>query len=258
MTIKSDADLLDALRVADPAAQITLTTTEATAAVRRARPSRPPRRRWAIWTAAAAALIAVGAPVGAVATDFAARTGWFGSPNPGGASGPDSESIASTESDGTEWFDLDADDLPEVIASLFPHWLPLAPGVTDATLSARVTDVLTEMDGLGQETLILKTYEYEAYRDWIGAWIAAHDRGDVSGQERAAEALEEAASWPATVATDGGGIADSMRAFAERISAGDHDAAQALAQFEKAPGWDGIDRETLWIEINDQVTGAKG
>lgn len=253
MKTMSDADLLDALRVADPASGLTLPSTEAAAAARRARPSRPMRRRWAIWATAFAAVVVVGIPAGAVATGFAARTGWFGSPNPG----DDRETFVSTESDDTEWLNLDADDLPEVVASLYPKWLPLAPGVTRETLTARVSGTMAQMEGLAQETLVRKTYEYEAYRDWIGAWIAAHDSGDASAEATAADFLKDAAGWPAMVETDGGGVTDVMRAFAARISGGDAEAAQALAQIENAPGWDGVDRSTLGTEIYNEVLEAR-
>ncbi|WP_159499092.1 hypothetical protein [Microbacterium sp. 18062] len=253
MKTMSDADLLDALRTADPAGTIALTAADAAAATRRARPSRLPRRRWGIWATALTAVVVVGVPVAAVATGFAARTGWFGSPNPG----DDRGSSVSTESDDTEWLDLGADDLPEVVASLYPEWLPLAPGVTRDTLTTRVTDVMAQTDGLAQETLVRKTYELEAYRDWIGAWITAHDNGDATGQATAATVLDDAADWPATVDTDGGGVADGIRAFARRIATGDADAAQALAQIENAPGWDGIDRSELATEILREALGAQ-
>ncbi|MBD8207355.1 hypothetical protein IFU08_15775 [Microbacterium sp. CFBP 8790] len=252
MKTVSDANLLEALRAADPAALITLTSADAAASTRQARPRRAPRRRWTIWATALTAVVVVGLPVGAVATGFAARTGWFGSPNPG----DDRGSFVSTESDDTEWLDLGADDLPQVVASLYPEWLPLAPGVTSDALTARVTEAMTGMEGLAQETLVRRTYEYEAYRDWIGAWITAHDTGDTNGQTTAAIILEEAADWPAMVETDGGGVTDIMRAFAQRIADGDNDAAQALAQIENAPSWDGQDRSELGTEIYNEVLGA--
>lgn len=253
MKTMSDADLLDALRVADPASAIVLPAAEAAVAARRARPSSLPRRRWAIWATAITAIVVVGVPVGAVGTGFAARTGWIGSPNPG----DDRGSSVSTESDDTEWLDLGADDLSEVVASLYPEWLPLAPGVTRNELTARVSDTMSQMEGLAQETLVRKTYEYEAYRDWIGAWIAAHADGDAAGQANAAAVLADAAGWPAMVETDGGGVTDMMRAFARRIAAGDSDAAQALAQIENAPGWDGIDRSALGTEISNESLGVE-
>jgi|GEM_PF-1988282 len=251
MKTVSETDLLDALRAADPAAQVTLTSAEATATVHRSRPRWPERRRRLIWATALAAVAVVGIPAGAVATGLSARTGWFGSPNPG----DDRGAVVSTESDDTEWLDLGADDVRDVVASLYPEWLPLAPGVSADALTARVTDAMAQQNALAQETLVRRTYEYLAYRDWIGAWITAHDTGDTAGQAKAAAVLTDAAGWPAMVETDGGGVTDIMRAFAERIAAGDAEAAQALAQIENAPGWDGNDRSALGDEIYNTVLG---
>jgi hypothetical protein len=58
-------------------------------------------------------------------------------------------------------------------------------------------------------------------------------------------------------ATDGGGITDGMRAFAQRIAAGDSEVAQALAQIEHAPGWDGVDRSELATAILNAAAGAQ-
>lgn len=146
MKTVSDAELLDALSAADPAASITLTSADATSAIRHARAQPVSRRRWAIWASALSAIFVVGVPVGAVATDFAARTGWFGSPNPG----DDRSSFDSTESDDTEWLDLGADDLPEVVASLYTDWIPLAPRVTREELTARVADAMAQETALAQ------------------------------------------------------------------------------------------------------------
>jgi hypothetical protein len=247
----TDASVLDALRAADPAARIRLADADATSAIRRARPLRPARRRWMRGAAVIAAVLAIGVPAGAVATGFAARTGWFGSPNPGG--GP----AVGTESDDSEWLNLDADDLPDVVAALYPEWLPLAPGVDRSDVVARVTESVTGMEGLGQETLVRGRFEFEVYRDWISAWITAHGVGDAPGQQRAAQVLQQAAGWPVTVATDGGGVTTLMRAYAERISAGDAEAAQTLAQVEGAPGWDGVDRGELAAEISHEALGEQ-
>ncbi len=253
MKTVSDTELLAALRLADPAATTEVPASAALAAVRHARASRVSRRRWPVWAAALAALVVIGVPAGAIATGFAARTGWFGSPNPG----DDRDSVVSTESDDSEWLDLGAQDLPEVVAALYPEWLPLAPGMTREALVTRVAEAMAQADAVGQETLVRRTFEYEAYRDWIGAWIAAHENGDASGQEAAADVLRHAASWPAMAATDGGGVTDVMRAFADRIAMGDSDAAQALAQVEDAPGWDGVDRDDLAAEIYDEALGGR-
>lgn len=242
----SNLDVLNALRTADPAANTDVTAVDAIAAVRAARRVSSPKRRRLMWAGAAVAVIAIGVPAGAVGSGFAARTGWFGSPNP------------STESDATEWLDLGADDLPEVVSSLMPDYLPMAPGVTQESLEARVVAYLAEEDAYGQVTLVVRAYERESYKDWIDVWIAANDSGDISNRDRAAEVLTEASGWPAVVSTDGGGFVNIMKTFALRISAGDEVAAQALAQYEGASAWDGIDRRSILNDIIEESRGAQG
>lgn len=251
MNTMSDTELVAALRAADPASSVSLPSGEAASAVRQSRSSRKPRR-WRILTMSLAALLVVGVPAGAFASGLLARTGWFGSPNPG----DDRSTCTSTEYDCTsEWIDLSAPDLEDVVRSVYPEWMPLAPGVTREELTARVVAIMAADNALAPERLLRRTFESESYKDWLGAWIKAHDSGDVATQEAASRVITEASEWPTLVATDGGGVTDIMRAYATRIAAGDSDAAQAMAQFEGAPGWDGIDRSALGREIYAEVFG---
>lgn len=253
MNTKSDAELVAALRAADPASSVALSAGDAISAIRQARPARK-ARRWLLLSTGVAALLVVGVPAGAFASGFLARTGWFGSPNPG----DDRSTCRSTEYDcNDEWIDLSAPDLDGVVASVYPEWMPLAPGVTRNDLIARVTSIVAADNAFAPERLIRRTFESESYKDWLGAWISAHERGDVNAQEVASGAITEASDWPTLVATDGGGVTDIMRAFAARIASGDADAAQTAAQIEGAPGWDGIDRSALSAEVYNEVLGGE-
>lgn len=252
MKTMSDAQLVAAIHAADPAALATVSPADAVRAVQRARPARA-RRRWALLASVLAATVAVGVPVGAVASGYLARTGWFASPNPG----DDRDPRTVPEYEGGEWIDLSAPDLDAVVQSVYPEWMPLAPGVTREDLTARVVDIVATNNAFARERLLRRTFESESYKDWLGAWITAYDSGDSGGQMTAARVLTEASDWPTLVATDGGGVTDVMRAYAERIAAGDRDAAQAMAQFEGAPSWDGIDRSALGAKIYDEVLGAR-
>jgi len=253
MKMMSDDELIVALRAADPAALATVSDGDALRAVRRARPERR-RPRWVMIAGAIAATIVVGVPAGAAATGFMARTGWFGSPNSGDHR-DQCVGAGVTEYDcDDEWIDLSAPDLDKVVASVYPTWMPLAPGVTREDLTARVVSV-SSADALTPVTSLRRAYESESYKDWLAAWIAANDRGDTAAQETASRVITQAADWPAIVATDGGRITDIMRAFAERIAAGDREAAQAAAEYEGAPAWDGIERRELTDEIFDEVYG---
>lgn len=247
----SDDELSAALRAADPASSVALSADDAVRAVRRAHTGRRPRR-WMLLSAGLAALLVVGVPAGAFASGLLARTGWFGSPNPG----DDRGTCISTEHDcDDEWIDLGASDLDEVVKSVYPEWMPLAPGVTREDLTARVVAVMAADDALAPERLLRRTFESESYKDWLDAWITAHDGGDRAAQDAASRVITEASDWPTLVATDGGGVTDVMRAFARRIAAGDGEAAQAAAQLEGAPGWDGVDRSDLVTEIAHEGLG---
>ena len=254
MKMMSDDELIVALRAADPAALVTVSGGEALRAVRRARPERR-RPRWAMIAGAIAATLVVGVPAGAAATAFMARTGWFGSPNPGDHRDQCADTGVTEYDCDDEWVDLSASDLDKVVASVYPTWMPLAPGVTREDLTARVVSI-SSADALTPVTTLRRTYESESYKDWLTAWIAANDRGDTAAQETASRVITDAADWPAIVATDGGRVTDIMRAFADRIAAGDREAAQAAAEYEGAPGWDGIDRHELTNQIFDEVFGG--
>lgn len=245
MNAMSDAELMATLRAADPAPEITLSSADALRAVRSARTARRPRH-WVLLSTSLAALLVVGVPAGAIASGSLARTGWFGSPNPG----DDRRALTSTEHDvNDEWIDLGATDLDAVVASVYPDWMPLAPGVTRDDLTDRVVAIMAKGNALAPERLLRRTFESVSYGDWLGAWMNAHDDGDAQGQATAARVLTEAPEWPTLVATDGGGVVASMRAYAARISGGDADAAQAMAQLWGALSWDGADRSELMDEI---------
>jgi hypothetical protein len=247
-----DAELREALRRADPAAGVALTPAEAAGAVHRARPVRTRRRRPA-WLVALVAVFTIAVPATAVAGGLGARTGIFGSPVPG-----DDSDTTGFDYDGSEWLDLGASDLGQVVASVYPEWLPLAPGVTREQMIARVTAQMTQSGAMAQETVVSRSYESVAYQDWIDDWIRAHARGDADAQGRAAQVLLDAPSWPATVATDGGGVTLMMRACGERIADGDAEAAQACAQIALASEWDGVNRDALLEEIYNTAVENQG
>jgi hypothetical protein len=181
-----------------------------------------------------------------------AHTGIFGSPVPG-----DDSDTTGFDYDDSEWLDLGASDLKEVVASMYPDWLPLAPGITREKMIDRAAAQMDHAGALAQVTVVETTYEQIAYRDWIDAWITAHASGDTTAQEEAGQVLLEAPAWPATVATDGGGVTLMMTACALRIADGDAEAAQALAQAFLASGWDGVHRDALLEEIYNDAAGEQ-
>jgi hypothetical protein len=253
MTHLSDAELRQTLAAADPASAVSLERTVATRVIHRARPVGRRRRRRPAWLIALIAAFTIAVPAAAVAGGIGARTGIFGSPVPG-----DNSDTTGFDYDDSEWLDLGASDLKQVVASMYPDWLPLAPGITPDAMIDRATAEMTQSGAMGQETVVKRTYEFIAYQDWINAWITAHASGDASTLAQATQVLLEAPTWPTIVATDDGGFVLMMRACGERIAQGDAEAAQALAQISLASEWDGVDRNDLLEEIYHDAAGEQG
>lgn len=188
----------------------------------------------------AAAVIAV--PTAAYAIKmFEAQTGRF-------VEAGQTENVA-----GDEFVDFGASDLPEYVAAMAPTELPVPDGFAWDRTIERVTEIVTAPGAEGTRSLILRTYEHQVWVAWIDEWVAAHDAGDLARERAAIAAMRQAEDWPALNATDGGGIIESMRLWTERMADGDAEAAQALAQYEGAASWDGVNRDDLAAEIIDEA-----
>lgn len=147
--------------------------------------------------------------------------------------------------EGSEFVDTSASDLGAYIEWIYPEWLPLAPGQTESGVIEQVRSGLAANPGLQQEVGIRRQLEHAVYVGWIDEWIDADAAGDADRRAAALAILAEAPTWPAFVATDGGGVTYIMAGYAAEIAAGDTDAAQELAQIEGARSWDGVDRANL-------------
>ena len=173
---------------------------------------------------------AVAAPAAAnIVQRFLAQSPW--SPAAGGEILPQSE-----------WVNTGAPDLTEYISSVYPDWLPLAPGQTRDSVISQMSAQSAANPGLTQEVSLRRSLELTVYVGWLGEWLSAHDAGDIDRMDAAAAVLQDAPSWPALVATDGGGVTKLMAGVAVEIADGNYEAAQAAAQYELAPSWDGTDR----------------
>lgn len=201
--------------------------------------SRMLRRRIAA-TAAGTALLIGGVAAAPAAAEgvkrFLAQSDW--QPAAGGEILPDSEMV-----------DLGAPDLAEYIDSIYPEWLPLAPGQTRAALVAEVAAASAQADTMTQEVGLRRALERLAYIGWLDEWIAGHAAGDGAREDAALAVIADAPTWPAYVATDGGGITAFMSRVAAALAAGRADAAHAALQMEAAPSWDGVDRTALISEL---------
>lgn len=145
----------------------------------------------------------------------------------------------------SEWVDTSESDLGAYIEWVYPEWLPLAPGQTKAGIIEQVRLAHAENPGVTQEVGIRRSLERAVYVGWLDEWIAAHEAGDDARTAAAVEVLSEAPSWPAFVATDGGGVTYIMAGFAAELAAGNAEAAQELAQIEGSQSWDGVDRANV-------------
>jgi hypothetical protein len=214
------------------------------------RPRSSRRRRLFIIGASVAGMlaIAVAAPAAAgVVRTFLAQTGTFGN-------------VSSTETDATEWIDLLAPDAGEYIIDVYPNYLPIPPGVDAGEFQLQVAEQIIAAahatsaleGGVGiqqQRTGLVRSFEQTAYGEWIRTWLVADLTGDLVTRDTATATLWAACSWPALVATDGGGIIAWMQTFADAAQAGDRVGMQAAAQYYEVAGpggWDGVDR-TPWL-----------
>jgi hypothetical protein len=179
-------------------------------AVAMTHPRRQPRRarvRMGTRFAIALAVLALFPAASAIAYQLSAHTGLFGSPG-------------QTENDTSEWLRSDAPDFGAMIAALVPDH-PLPAG---ATWRQAVTDVVRQgrnAPGLIQVTGIRLDFESYARCAWMQSWLLASDRHDDVSMRRAAVAIDKSTHWPLTVASDGGGVVEHLRAVARAARRGD-------------------------------------
>ncbi|WZH37290.1 MAG: hypothetical protein PIR02_01205 [Microbacterium enclense] len=216
-------DPFDALAAADPARDVRMPPDRARRLVRAA--TRQPVRhgRWVVPIVAIVAVSGIGIPAAAVASGYLARTGWFGSPNPGS---PEGTRPIGTEADGSEWIDTSASDYPDYAVTLWPSYASLPIGYDAATFARAIAADAPE--GLRQVTGIRSEFEQNARCAWREEWLDADAAGDAHRAAIAAQTLTGAATWPATVTTDGGGIVDEEKALAAAADAGDRAGVEAV------------------------------
>lgn len=192
----------------------------------RARAMRRRVPRWALVSGGVFALVCLGAPLAATAVaTWTAHTGTYGGPG--------------TETDqSAEWIGLDAEDAPQAIANLYPSYLDLPPEIDEQTVKGIVGRVWGGFGGTPAgaghstipDTVIQTTYDTVARCAWYRHWLSADSDSDRIATATAVQALERAATWPATVSTDGGGIAGSLKSIA--TSARDGDRSEVVDAYE--------------------------
>lgn len=182
------------------------------------------RRRWlpiAVGTLGAALLMGGLAPA-AASWMFQAQTGVVDSS--GG-----SEAVK-----GAEWIDSSESDFESYMESIYPRWLPLPSGVDQSRFAAQEANRYADVTGeaLVQDVTLQFTYEMAAQCLWRDEYLRAVGAGDSARATAALDVLDDAASWPAIVASDGGGVSDSLREMASRARAGD---PEPLARWNMCP-----------------------
>jgi hypothetical protein len=164
------------------------------------------RRRRGRLVAVVAAVLLVPATAG-FAYEIGARTGWFGNP-------------AFSEEDGSEWLRSDAPDFAAVLLSLRPA-LPLPRGAVWAEEVDRQVAVGRREPSLVRETGVRRGFESYARCAWLASWLNATERGGGRSAARAAGVIAGSVAWPATAATDGGGVVEHLREVAAAARRGD-------------------------------------
>lgn len=187
--------------------------------------------------------VSVGTPaVAEVVRAFFAQTGQV----------PTEDSAGSEAVPGSEWIDTSASDLRDYIETIYPEWLPLAPGQDQAALIDQVVDERERNPGLQQEVTVRLRFEWLMLDAWVDEWIAAHAAGDATREATALTVLLEARGWPASLASDGGGVHSTHVYLIDRIAAGDAEAAQVYAELNQTAGWDGTSRpERTYGDVRD-------
>lgn len=197
------------------------------------------------WGAVAAALsvgvVAAGPAVATSVQTFLAQSAWT--------------SWGTEVVEDSGFIDTGAPDLAEYIDTIFPAHLTLAPGQTRAGVIATVVSL--QSPALRQEVGLRRDIERQIRLGWLLEWINAHDANDPPRMEAAAEVLVESTTWPASTATDGGGVVAVDKAFMTAIAGGDAQMAQAFAQYDNAPFWDGVDRTSLIDEVIANKAGGE-
>jgi hypothetical protein len=129
---------------------------------------------------------------------------------------------------GSDMVDLSAPDLRQYLETIYPEWLPLAPGETrTAILDGMAAQAASDPEaGLTQEIGLRATMERIAYCGWVDLWLTTSDD---AAQVQAADVMLQATTWPATVETDGGGVVAFLEVFAAGAAAGDREAVEAAS-----------------------------
>ncbi len=221
----NDDQLDGALRRADPANQWAMTpetTAHITGHLRALESSRQPssrsnRRRWIAFLLAGVTClggVSVAAPAVANFMGFLTEDVQNPLPVPTAASeGP----VRNEAIPNSEWINPLASDYAEFAKTKYAS-LPLPARYDEARLKNASAFKEADMyrandqgDGIiTQDIAPTVRYENIVRCIWQKEWLDQHQQGNSQGQAAAASVLRQSLAWPATVATDGGGVVGRM------------------------------------------------
>ena len=234
----NDDQLDGALRRADPASQWAMTPESMvgiTGLLRRMESPRQPssrsnRRRWIAFLLAGATClggVSVAAPAVANFMGFVAEDVENPPPVPTAASeGP----VRNVDIPNSEWINPLASDYAEFAKTKYAS-LPLPATYDEARLknasAFKEADMYRANDqGNGiitQDIAPTVRYENIVRCIWQKEWLDQHQEGNSQGQAAAASVLRQSLAWPATVATDGGGVVERMTVTVSAAESGNAD-----------------------------------
>lgn len=132
---------------------------------------------------------------------------------------------------GSENVDTSRSDIRQYIESIYPDDLPLPQGYTRESVVDTVVGRNASDPGPTQSIGLTRLLENVSYCGWVGQWLDADTLGDQSRRNEAAGVMADSLTWRGYTATDGGGVIEAQRGFAEGAAAGDRHAvlvAQSL------------------------------
>ncbi|MBT2586947.1 hypothetical protein [Arthrobacter sp. ISL-95] len=186
------------------------------------------RRRWiSLLVAGAVGVAGVGVASPAVAQFMGFLTEDVENPPPVPTSTGDG-ATRNLDIRDSEWINPLASDYARFAKTKYGS-LPLPPGydeerLKDASASKEAKMYQDNDQGSGIITQdIAPTIRYEGLVRclWEAEWLDRHSAGDQQGQSTAASVLKQSLAWPATIATDGGGVVERMTLSVAAAESGD-------------------------------------
>lgn len=208
---------------------------------REARGRRRRRRLVALGAGGALLVGALTAPAAADGIRFLAQTG---------------EYVAVGDEAGEEFIDWTAPDIGDYIATLYPDYLTLPPGMSREGLIDELVAGITAVEEptTSSDGFFVSGFEQLAHCGWIDEWLAADDAGDMARRDIATAAIDPAGNlrYTATLLVDEGGRL-SMDAEVKAVREGDRIGVEFAA-------WQWCDAEmddALREERAYQITGLR-